>query len=829
MRIKKLVMKNFGRHALLDADTDSPVVGLLGPNGSGKTTVLVAVEYLLTGNLVDNNTSYVRHGAKKFELYMEFEKDGVDGSIYRSVLASGAAKRELKWDGDTYTTDADVRRILEAVLDADEAALHNALFVSQGNMASLLSGTQTPREDMYMKMLLVSYLEKRAQALEKKAKAVGAEMVDLTALSDAAEAAVAGARQQRDELETRLAASLDPAPGIKVWRTLRDYRLKLDDANSSIAVLRQERNDLAGQLAAAGAEHEALFNEGGLCEPDAQRERDGLSASISKALKDKAAAAALQELSNRVAAFEAELAMLDGELSEIDFKCSGIPSMAELETRLKEVGNREERKRVLDDLAASRERWKKSKDDKEALLQALVEKGAPEDDQAKRDRLSSIRKDLLLYGEAAKRGASVCWTCGQPLPADAAYPSRKAAMELEEKELSAWLSSYEAASKSYQGLLTSYTADAASASAELKRLSALVVAKAAEAAAAPPAESRKGLETMKRERISLDARAGTLSSRKAYVSKACEESKGAMEAAREAGEAAPVSDAVVREMEVRMGVLDGLLSRMRSLSLVKANLDAKLAAGDKAMAERTAAADALAAGIAEMRNGMPPWFSRIVGEAGVDAESESDPVGARLDAMAAERSELSGRLKHSQGVLEGAKAEAVAVARRVEADRLRTEVAGSLKRLRDVFSRDGLALKYTQARFMEVADVVQEHLERMEADFAVMADPDIPVHFLFCRLDDEQENWMPQGKLSGGQAVRLSIALLLAIQQEIMPGLGFLVLDEPSMHLDEAGVQSLREVLAGMQGMLQNTKAQIWICDHNKELESALGRVVRLA
>jgi DNA repair exonuclease SbcCD ATPase subunit len=83
-------------------------------------------------------------------------------------------------------------------------------------------------------------------------------------------------------------------------------------------------------------------------------------------------------------------------------------------------------------------------------------------------------------------------------------------------------------------------------------------------------------------------------------------------------------------------------------------------------------------------------------------------------------------------------------------------------------------------------------------------------------------------KLSGGQKVRLSIAFLVAVQRLIIPEVGLLILDEPSTHLDSAGVESLRELLMSLSTLLQNTNSQVWVVDHNPALQAALGACVNL-
>lgn len=61
----------------------------------------------------------------------------------------------------------------------------------------------------------------------------------------------------------------------------------------------------------------------------------------------------------------------------------------------------------------------------------------------------------------------------------------------------------------------------------------------------------------------------------------------------------------------------------------------------------------------------------------------------------------------------------------------------------------------------------------------------------------------------------LGIAFLLAVQQLIIPELGILVLDEPSLHLHPSSAEHLRDLLSNYGQMLTKTESQILVCDHN--------------
>ena len=62
MIIKKVELKNWGPHKSLEFDSDNHIVGIIGSNGKGKSNLLQAIAYALTGDLdKTKGTAYIRN------------------------------------------------------------------------------------------------------------------------------------------------------------------------------------------------------------------------------------------------------------------------------------------------------------------------------------------------------------------------------------------------------------------------------------------------------------------------------------------------------------------------------------------------------------------------------------------------------------------------------------------------------------------------------------------------------------------------------------------------------------------------------------------------
>ena len=114
---------------------------------------------------------------------------------------------------------------------------------------------------------------------------------------------------------------------------------------------------------------------------------------------------------------------------------------------------------------------------------------------------------------------------------------------------------------------------------------------------------------------------------------------------------------------------------------------------------------------------------------------------------------------------------------------------------------------------------VQRYLESMNSTFIVDIDNEVQDELTFKFKPLDRAIWLPMKKLSGGQKITLSIAFLLAIQNIVCPGLCFLVLDEPSTHLDVQSREALCHLIESIGLALNNGNGQIWVIDHDTILE----------
>ena len=166
---------------------------------------------------------------------------------------------------------------------------------------------------------------------------------------------------------------------------------------------------------------------------------------------------------------------------------------------------------------------------------------------------------------------------------------------------------------------------------------------------------------------------------------------------------------------------------------------------------------------------------------------------------------------------------------RMSKNETRLKVAEELGDIKEILSKNGLPRVFVEKKFNILAKITAENLAILNSDFTVDIDEENFLSFVFDRYDGHEQVRLPMSKLSGGQKVRLCIAFLLAVQQELVTEVGFQTFDEPSTHLDEEGVDRLSTLFKKLQELLNTAEHQVWVCDHNPMLEDSFNKTLTLS
>ncbi len=164
MRIKRLVMENFGSHEKTEVTFSDGINAIIGENGAGKTTILEAIAYALYPRSVGKHENLIRSGARRMRVQLEFELDGRRYLLIRERERGGISSASIHdvTDGRRLLQrdQSKVNRQIEALLGISRETFLQAIYVRQGEIAQLLEQTPSRRRELVGRLLGIEMLER---------------------------------------------------------------------------------------------------------------------------------------------------------------------------------------------------------------------------------------------------------------------------------------------------------------------------------------------------------------------------------------------------------------------------------------------------------------------------------------------------------------------------------------------------------------------------------------------------------------------------------------------------------------------------------------------
>ena len=160
MKLVELELKNFRQHLDTVVTFTDGVTGIIGPNGSGKTTILEAISWALYGapavrGTNDTIRSKASEGGAKVSVNLTFE---LGGSIYRAVRTLDGSGRSgsavLEVDGRPLRSGmSEVSEAITKLLGMDYRAFFTSFFTNQKAIEFMAALDGRARANAISKML----------------------------------------------------------------------------------------------------------------------------------------------------------------------------------------------------------------------------------------------------------------------------------------------------------------------------------------------------------------------------------------------------------------------------------------------------------------------------------------------------------------------------------------------------------------------------------------------------------------------------------------------------------------------------------------------------
>ena len=208
------------------------------------------------------------------------------------------------------------------------------------------------------------------------------------------------------------------------------------------------------------------------------------------------------------------------------------------------------------------------------------------------------------------------------------------------------------------------------------------------------------------------------------------------------------------------------------------------------------------------------------------SDEEAEQVRTALeqhDKAALEMSELRGRLQALEQQRES-------IVRQITQYESEEQKLGPIKlyrdlleRARQILHRDQLPNLVAQAYLRAINIRIGKYLEMFEASFVASIASDLTV---VCSFGGGRQ--VTAERLSGGERVMLGIAFRFAIYDLFMSQLGLLVLDEPTVYLDDDRVDGIFKLLEKVKSYSKNSGLQLIVVTHEQRLAGVFDQVIHL-
>ncbi|MDX2183574.1 MAG: SMC family ATPase [Gemmatimonadaceae bacterium] len=784
MKLNAIRLQNFRQHADTRVAFDSGLTGVIGANGSGKSTILEAIAWALYGNAAARGTRdsirFQRAGARAVvRVELEFELGG-----HRYRVVRGLTSAELYLDGaesPVANSITGVTEFLQRRLGMSREEFFHTYFTGQKELDVMAALSPAERGQFLSRVLGYERLRTAQAQTRERRKTIVSEITGLKA------------------------AMRDPAVLDQEWAEVR--------ARVEVA----ERAEQGAQQRAAEAERSLVVLGPAYDQEVARRDRHTAREAERRGLDVERQG--LEQLIARNARDAADVATAAAELQAVAAQLAPLSSVLEEFQALEALARDDGRRRVLVDnerdaqgeLARMRERLAQLAPAPalevetaarfEVVTRTLAELDATlvaqrstydRDRQEAETKRIALRQQYLELQEQRERfvqlGADgICPTCARPLGESFRavldqLDSQIEAVEMDGKYYKARMEQLEAPPEALR------TLDEQRAAAQ-RELQSLVAKRAKIANAIEELRTLEGTITAKAERlVALQAElaaaaAGYDPVRHAAVRQrveqlsALERRAALLSAATERG---PSIDIERRQLEERRAALvaraDAMTAEAATDPFDPAAFEAARAAIDGARAEQRAAELALVTARAEARS----------------ARDARDRVAAERDAQAAARARL----------------EALSVERRLheELDRGYTDLRTDLNmQLRPELS------ELASAFLSELTDGRYGELE-LDDQYALVV----------------LEDGVPKPVISGGEEDLANLVLRLAISQMIAERSGqpfsLLVLDEVFGSLDDVR----RDHVLGLLRRLNDRFEQVIVITHIDSVREGLDRVLEV-
>lgn len=791
-----------------------------------------------------------------------FEINGVVVESYRREGKSPKVWLSSSELDDKLTSVSAISEYLSKLYGADLKAISEAAFLQQGTLDKVFSSTPAERLTQFMTILNLHYLEKRVQHLDGKIQRLQKDVVDLSGAQDAineerkiAQESIATLRERLAQLPSKkeaLAASGDVLSSMArledkaeskvrpgVFYTLLEAPEKLKEESGELQVRWDGavkavtdafgHADMAEALKALARSKEDAYTEFQRLQREKDKWENFQSRLENLAAKKESAAVLGKDIANRknrIAALRSEIQELSGMATQ-DISLPELRSKLDeshtLTTRCGELGKFIQENRTAYELAREQPAQKELDRNQARISEINSELAVQKSELGRLQRFESTIRPAVEHSKCPSDEDGKCIQCGLRLSEDNAATQKdlddlvasQKAIEEKSGVLSQELSKLQGTTPNLQQLVKEQS--------DLARRYTEALEEHARMEEHTNPKVLENWEDLQTRAAQLEGQEPSLQADETTYSRQLQEIEAEDKSLQE-----------VKPEEVKAEVVTKASERYEAAKSVEASWVAwesgsyrpakeQLAQCVERIETATARRDAEVARRDEaiQKLSLSTGTNLSAYELSLVQAGNFSELKTVLEAYEEDRTGLQAKLKQAEESSQGLEERWNRMQNKIEESDKRKILIEELRDARSMIRKDGAPARFVQEKFSVMIPLINEKLNVIGASFVIREKIGQPCDFEFMEKFSGGNMWMPQGKLSGGQAVRVTVAFLLTTQQVLTPSFGFIQLDEPSNHQDQDGIEGLREFLIDLPTLIGG-HIQCVLVDHKEELQSVV-------
>ena len=254
MILSKLHLENFKKYTAYDIEFGEGLVGIIGKNGSGKSTIFEAILFALYGEFKKGIKNGIKNSNASSKdavvVELDFEFDTLEYKVIREFAGKTlTAKAKLYKNGELTTTGArEVTTAIVRLTKMSRDAFMHTLFASQKELTNLSILDNEERKKMIRKLLGLEKIDFIENSLVEKSRELKREISAFDEVLLSAEDAKAKQEQTEINQATKEAFAKDVELKAKELEAIKLHEQKLKKELEILAKTKEQKQKLFSEL-----------------------------------------------------------------------------------------------------------------------------------------------------------------------------------------------------------------------------------------------------------------------------------------------------------------------------------------------------------------------------------------------------------------------------------------------------------------------------------------------------------------------------------------------------------------------------------------------------